>query len=197
MAPRQTNGKDDAGNTTDAKFAKDSEVTNGFEIFEGAVEAPKRGRLGDVVEIWPSIESVYNQLLAANGTNDSHHVGNNKAVVNSPSPKEMNTNGPTMVGGALFLTNKQIVQQLQGSISKLNKRNPQGAFVETTITVAADSPARRDASADAGDGIVKLEFSIRYRTAEEQALYLRKQADRKARKQAEAAANGQQVMASA
>lgn len=139
-----------------------------FTIVAAPVSQPKRGGgLKPAKPVPDNFRAAYNTLL--------------------------NADKPSKVG-PMIMTNGQINSLLganpSSAVSKLNKANPRGAYVQVTVTTLKNDeyPNIRSNDADHAADEVRVEWSLRYRTDEEQAAHLVKVAERTAKRLAKAAA---------
>jgi hypothetical protein len=142
----------------------ESSLLAGLELTVGELPVAKRGGAGrDPIPVDPNVRKFFSDMLQKND----------------------NGEGKTKFAqlGPVTLTNKFIQQQLVNGVSKLCKELPDdlGDWVKSTITVTDDSPNKRDASADAADKPVNIIWTVRYRTDDEQAKYVKAKSERRSR----------------
>lgn len=147
-----------------------------FTVVKGTVAQPKKGAKA-ATPVPPEFDKMFHELLRNNNTSDDYKVGP-VVVTQDQANKWFNPNNPSSFASKLV----KAVTARAGADDGYIK------VTRTSVPDLTDSTLDKSFSLeeDAKDNNIRLEFSVRYRTEEEQTAYRKAAEERKAKAAAKA-----------
>lgn len=168
-----------AGRQTPSTLNHDTTVSAGgfdFTVVKGTVAQPKRGAKA-ATPVPPEFDKMFHELLRNNNTSDDYKVGP-IVVTQDQANKWFNANNPSSFASKLA----------KAVTARVGKDDGYIKITRTSVPDPIDSTLDKSFSLeeDAKENNIRLEFSVRYRTEEEQTAYAKAAEERRAKAAAKA-----------